>query len=84
MSERKSLLKTIQELGFTLIDNGLYLDAYESDEAFEYSRKIYCMYKKAVEEYTEKYGPLTANSTLDKDSWEWTKTPWPWELEANI
>ena len=60
MSDRTSLLSKIQQLGFTLIDTGLYLNAYNCPEAFEHGMKIKEKYDLAVKEYTEKYGPLTA------------------------
>lgn len=83
MNERSKLLKRIQELNFTLIDNGLYLDAYDCDEALEYGKKIYEKYLAAVEEYNRKYGPLTARASYTHNDWHWVTTPWPWELEAN-
>jgi len=83
MSDRTSLLSKIQQLGFTLIDTGLYLNAYNCPEAFEHGMKIKEKYDLAVKEYTEKYGPLTAKESFTLGDWYWTDLPWPWELEAN-
>ena len=83
MSEKQKLMRTIQSLGFTLTDTNLYLDAYDSDEAFEYFKSVKEIYANAVKEYEKKYGPLTAHATAMYDTWLWTETPWPWEMEAN-
>jgi len=83
MSEKQKLLKTIRSLGFTLIDTGLYLNAYDSDEALEYFSRVNDMFENAVKEYEKKYGPLTQNAAAAFDTWVWTETAWPWEMEAN-
>lgn len=83
MTDKQSLLRTIQSLCFTLTDTGLYLDAYDSDEAFEYFKSVNEIYENAVKEYEKKYGPFTMGSTAMYDTWTWTETPWPWEVEAN-
>ena len=44
MNNRTELMKKIQELHFTLIDNGLYLNAYNCDEAFEYGKAVFQKY----------------------------------------
>lgn len=76
-------MKTIQSLGFTLIDAGLYLNAYDSEEGFEYFGSVNELYDNAVREYESKYGPLTVKSTALYDTWTWTDSPMPWEPEAN-
>ena len=83
MNSRFELMKKIQELHFTLIDSGLYLNAYDCDEAHEYGKMIHQKYKEAVNEYNNKYGPLTSCDSFDQNKWNWVCTPWPWELEAN-
>ena len=45
MNSRFELMKKIQELHFTLIDSGLYLNAYDCDEAHEYGKMIHQKYK---------------------------------------
>ena len=83
MSDKQALLQKIRELGFTLIDTGMYLNAYNCTEAFEYGKSILEKYQYYLDEYTEKYGPLTSKASFALDRWQWTDDPWPWELEAN-
>ena len=39
--------------------------------------------KKCIAEYEALYGPLSIHSAADFDSFLWSKSPWPWEKEAN-
>lgn len=58
----------------------LYLDSHpDCQEALEYYRKHRDMLKKAVEEYENTYGPLTALGVSDKNRWTWATTAFPWE-----
>ena len=34
-----------------------------------------------IEAYEKKYGPLTATSPENRDTWKWSTEPWPWQLE---
>ena len=36
--------------------------------------------KKLCKEYEKNYGPLTLDGeNLGTNSWNWIKSPWPWE-----
>ena len=83
MTDKQNLMNTIRSLGFTMLETGLYLNAYDSDEAFEYFKSIKELFENAIKEYETKYGPLTMSSTAMYDTWTWTETPWPWEPEAD-
>ena len=83
MNEKTKLMRTVQSLCFTVIDTGMYLNAYDSDEAFEYFKSVCELYKNAVEEYEAKYGPLTLCSAAMYDARTWTDCPMPWETEAD-
>ena len=37
--------------------------------------------KKILEEYTERFGPMTADDVRATNEWTWATTPWPWEME---
>ena len=35
-----------------------------------------------IEEYTDKYGPLTASDSMG-DTWNWVEGPWPWQRDTD-
>lgn len=84
MSESIMLLDTIRKYGFALTELNLYLDTHpKCTNALSYFNKYKELYKKACDEYTSKYGPLTIDDAGTNDCWCWTSGPWPWEREAN-
>ena len=75
------LLRKIQEIDFSLYETVLYLDAYpDCQEALDYYHSLLNSRDTLVAEYEKKYGPLTAFSNMSHSSWDWTKSPWPWQL----
>ena len=48
-----------------------------SKDLFPFQQKL--ADEEAVQEYSEKYGPLQADQVNCKDYWTWVETPWPWE-----
>lgn len=76
-----ALLLKLQQIDFSIYDVVLYLDAYpDCAEALAYYHSLLDTRAVLVSEYENKYGPLTAFSNNSKCSWEWTKTPWPWQI----
>lgn len=76
-----ALLRKIQEIDFSIYDIVLYLDAYPNcAEALAYYHTLLDTRAVLVSEYEHKYGPLTAFSNYNKSAWEWTVTPWPWQM----
>ena len=76
-----ALLRKIQEIDFSIYEIVLYLDAYpDCAEALNYYHTLLEMRQTLVCEYEKKYGPLTAFSNVSHSSWDWTKTPWPWQI----
>jgi len=76
-----ALLRKIQEIDFSLYEIILYLDAYPNcGEALNYYHSLLDTRAMLVKEYEHKHGPLTAFSNTSCNSWDWTKTPWPWQL----
>lgn len=80
--EREALMQRVQSCGFAFDEAQLFLDTHPCDQvalaqAAEYER----MYRKAVEIFTEKVGPLTAKAAAhcEADRWNWIDCPWPWE-----
>ena len=80
INQRERLLKQIQAYDFALYDTLLYLDAYhDSKEAQCYYNKCSRLSQKARREYEQKYGPISL--PYETENWQWTKGPWPWQIE---
>lgn len=80
--QKNNLLKQIMAFEFCLIDLTQYLDTHRDDKELI---SLFNEYKGVLDElkdkYEEMYGPLTPMTT-DKDYWNWTDGPWPWEGEC--
>ena len=76
-----ALLHKIQQIDFSIYDVILYLDAYPNcAEALTYYHSLLDTRAVLVGEYEHKYGPLTAFSNTNTTAWDWTSTPWPWQI----
>ena len=74
----------LRAIDFALVETTLYLDAYPNcAEALAYYHKLLAERHALAESYTQTCGPLTACDNASQTSWQWVKTPWPWELDAN-
>ena len=81
---KNEMLYKVQQYNFAAYDMLLYLDTHPDDrKAFKMFRQLVEKYKKLKAEYEEKFGPLEAYSAADFDSFNWLKSPWPWERMAN-
>ena len=79
--EKRELLRA---LDFALVETALYLDAYpDSCEALAYYHKLLAERTALAADYAQDCGPLTHRENASQTSWQWVKTPWPWEPEAN-
>ncbi len=77
-------LHELQALSFAIDELGLYLDTHEHDEeALELYRKYVQLYHQGVLQYEKLYGPLTKMQAGMFGSYDWLKSPWPWEYDAN-
>ena len=73
------LLKKISQIDFALYDLTLYLDAYpDCTDALSTFNQLNKARATLADEYQKLYGPITAFAD-SSDSWNWVKTPWPWE-----
>lgn len=83
MNSRTEMLKKVQQLNFVLIDAGLYLNNQpDSPAALALVQKYQELYRQALMEYEDTYGPLTYNGiNIERDGWSWIQKPWPWEVE---
>lgn len=80
MNEKNALMKVIKQYDFALYELNLYLDTHpKCMNALAYFKKYQDLRRKAVDEYTQKYGPITADQTNTDEGWKWTNAPWPWQ-----
>ena len=80
----KQLMQQLREVDFCLVETVLYLDAYpDHPQALEYYHKLLEERKTLAEKYQSSCGPLTAFQNGSCTSWDWVKTPWPWEADAD-
>ncbi|MBQ7624099.1 MAG: spore coat protein CotJB [Clostridia bacterium] len=82
MSGNDNLTLAVQQAGFALYDAALFLDTHPNDtEALAYFNKCKEDYNEASKAYGSAAGPLTMYQANGTDSFNWLKTPWPWEAE---
>lgn len=80
MNEREILLKRIQVCDFALNDAALFLDTHPEDkDALAFYKKHSELRKKAADDYTAKYGPITKSDYDGGSRWAWVDGPWPWQ-----
>lgn len=80
-SNRRNLLRKIQEVEFACVELNLYLDTHPDNE------QALCDFNNFTEElmnlknmYETKYGPLTNfGGSPSRFPWQWIESPWPWE-----
>ena len=79
-----SLLKRLRKVDFAIVDTMLYLDAYPNCKAaLEYYKKLVTERHELAKKLAEHGSPMNVMSNLG-DEWDWIKSPWPWEYEANV
>ena len=80
MNERAALLNKLNAYAFAAYDWNLYLDTHPNDtDAIAMFRKMADRAAELRDEYQMKYGPLTADASMDKSRWNWIDNPWPWD-----
>lgn len=83
-SRCREQLEMIRALDFAIVETALYLDAYpDHPEALSYYHALVAEKEKYNAAYEKNCGPTTIYSNHSKNSWDWVKGPWPWEIEAN-
>lgn len=84
MTSADNLMRAIQMYDFCLYDLNLFLDTHPNDKkALAKFNEIKWQRMKAVNTYTEKYGPITAIQNSSADNFYWVDGPWPWERGAD-
>ena len=77
---QENLLRKVQTYAFAAHECALYLDCHpQNRKALEKHEKAVKELNKAVEEYENMYGPLTANAAMGKGGWSWVAGKWPWQ-----
>ena len=78
--KQETLLKKVQMYAFIAHECVLYLDCHpQNRKALEKHKKAVNELNKAVEEYENMYGPLTANAARGNGGWSWVVGKWPWQ-----
>ncbi len=77
-------LNELQALSFAIDELGLYLDTHGHDcDALDLYRKYVQLYHQGMLQYEKLYGPLTKMQAGMNGNYDWLKSPWPWEFDAN-
>lgn len=82
MNDRAKLYHDINVISFVIVEMIEYLDTHPTDKsAVEYLNHYVKLKNKAMQEYAEKYGPLSVSTAPDSDcsEWKWATQPMPWE-----
>lgn len=83
-TNEEALLLKLSEMEFALNDLSLYLDLHPNDTAvFNKFREYTNEYKRYLNEFEKTYRPLVLSS-INKDSYEYYKNPWPWDNDAGV
>ena len=80
-NKKEELLFNILMYKFALKELNLYLDVYpNNNQMLNLYNKYLIEEKQLCNQYEKTYGTLTTDSNnLDKNYWQWIKSPWPWE-----
>ena len=74
----------LQSIDFAIQELALYLDTHRNDtEALALFREYQQRYKKCLEKYVEKYGPMNRQTQSRSQCYDWLDDPWPWEFCGN-
>lgn len=84
VKQNMSLLRTIQELEFALLELNLYLDTHPEDQnALAVFNDLASRFVTARSDYEARYGPLVNfGHSGPTASWVWIDEPWPWEIDC--
>lgn len=78
--KEKQLLLYISQVSFALTEVALFLNTHpDCKEAMEYYQKLRALRQESVANYENQFGPLMQDGNKSTCSWDWVKTPWPWE-----
>lgn len=80
-----ALMARLQAVDFAIVETVLYLDAYPtSRKALDYYARLVAERSSLAEALHTQCGkPTTAWDNKNPNGWDWIKSPWPWQIEAN-
>ena len=77
---RESMMKKLQKIDFALAEINLYLDVYPNcEKGLAYYHKLCDERETLVAAMGESGRPITAGDNKSEVSWDWIKSPWPWQ-----
>ena len=80
MDSRCMMEKRLSAAQFAVWEIHLFLDTHPNDEeALAAYNKYLARYEELYQQFTEKYGALSAQNTADDKNWQWVDAPWPWD-----
>ncbi len=80
---QNQLFEFIRNNSFMIDEIGLFLNTHpECKEALHAYDEFKKLRKKAIEEYTEMYGPISKYNVNADNYWTWVNSPWPWQKEC--
>ena len=83
-TNEEALLLKLSQMEFALNDRSVYLDLHPNDMAVLNKLREYTNeYKRYLNEFEKTYRPLCLSS-INKDSYEYYKNPWPWDNDAGV
>lgn len=84
MTDQQTLLRQYMTYHFAALELVLFLDTHPTDKkALEMHKAVAEKAQALMDEYNEKFGPLTASASRDVNTWRWIESPWPWDKEGN-
>lgn len=80
-SEQQKMLCEIGMIDFVIVEMTEYLDTHPNDkEAIDYVSHYICMKNTMMQDYAEKYEPLSiATANTSKKTWSWATQDPPWK-----
>lgn len=83
MNDKERMLHRVRIAFFKMTEAALYLDTHPNDsQALTYMEAASMEFEEAKGAYAKTYSPLTLCDGISKDSWAWTASPWPWQMEV--
>ncbi len=80
LNEQAVQLRKLSSYHFMLVELTLFLDTHpDNTEALKMFEDYKEKYKVMLKNYEQKYGPITTMGVIGNTTWDWIKSPWPWE-----
>ena len=81
-NENEQDLFNLSQIGFAMHDLNLLLDVYPNNQkALDIFTEYKNIYNNLLNDYENKYGPLSVNETGEKNPFEWELNKFPWEVK---